>query len=1684
MTTTPNMPTLAELRARKAASGGMPTLAELRARKAQAMGAAPTRIDPPAATAGWDLNQIRAGAPAAPADPYQNYQQYQPVTDDAVLNQSNPAGDVAGGLIRSPFTLAKQVGGLAETGIAGLGAAQGAQLVRERFLNPVLDAVPQPQSFIGRAAEQAVPLGAAVLTGGATGGGLLASGAVGGLQSAGGTMADALDRGVPRGQALAESAISGATGAVTGALPLSRFAARMGGRVPVGGFAADIGLQTVAGTSQSLVDAAAQSWIESNPERWQAAVSGLGETAAMNAVLGMVGPAIGAAASRGSDNGNRGVPNQGGNVAADSGVAGASGDGRGGVVQSEAVRTPEPRVPPVVGDQGQPASDQPRDVAVAPDLGSSRLNIPEGVGRSTEQSPRVASVEAAGLPDVPPQSTPARSPEPMPEVQTGQDPLRPVEDPSLQREQAGTRVQAQTAEVPASSPNPSPESGRVGPPPAEVANPPSKPDPKKAERAYKKRGLKGDKLLNVLDLAQELRDNGGSVDDDGMVTLYHRTSPENADQIRKTGTMRGLEDGVFFSTSEKGQAEGFGDAVVVVREPVERVEIDDVFGNEAHVRIPTKRNGALVRVQVADPATPKVADATPVVAEPRLEKSPPPTPKVADATPEPGTPGFADAIIAREEARKAARKAKAEAETPKPEPTPEPAPLPDPAKMKPSEMRKELADRGVEGVPPKMTRAALEAAVTNARKFDAGEEQVDFSEKIGASEKPTPSRLEAAADRVIANQQAAKLERAKTLAEARRKAKPGQRPGSSILPDIVSDVIIVAAKAVKAGAKTVAELKAIVKEHFGNDNPEVTNRAWKLLGEARNADGTVDDTKFQNAANKLIGRPDLANPATDPAARDFVDAVDAKRNEEGKPGIRSDKSVEAEADTRLKSDYAGEKKRLIDAANSGKTPTDVDTVIARRIVEDSALKAVQDGSTADYLEALTIANAYRDQGAEVARAFRQRRDKVMNPAERAEHARAVIANLLTTPPIRIRDRLAKIRDGIMAAREAGDTAKVDRLVEAQNRTLRKAAETAETIKAKMIGLGVNPDTITNADLSNPDKVSRIARSVSESQSNGFDMLYEFWVNSILSGPHTQIANIIGNTGYGLYDFGVVQPAAALVGKTVGGKDAATFGEWSETMKSFGPSISEATRNFARTFSTEMPIFSDEARVRAGMSESPTDKIEIQGPRAAIPGVAGRIIRTPGRLLKATDEFYKTLYTKMVLHGEAYRAAVREGKKGDEARSRAAELVKDPTPDMWREAVKTAEELTFQKESTVARVAVDVKNALPGLRYIIPFVRTPLNILKSGLGLSPLGSFATVAKVARAGLVKMDWAPDTGWTYTRREFAKDLTTNLLSVGAAGLVLGLMDEKEPYITGSAVRAAGERAAQYRNAPPYSIRIGGSWYSYSRVEPFATALATTVDLLDAYRSASEPETKAAALAKAMQSIGRQGLDKTFLKGVGDMYGAIESQSGTGKETLQYASNFAASWVPNIYKQGVRAFDDTQRDMSVRAGEDGYAGPVLSNAVQKAFWSKALPERVDIWGRTIKNQPTGNVATDVLYRLLVPVQKTPAGESLPVDRMLMNWNNKIENGDGSQRPWWPVAPDNVVTVSGKKYRLTPDEYVRMNKEAGQRALKLFGSPSESRIANPKKFEIDLIQKHLETSRALVVRKIIADRKTKPDPK
>lgn len=101
--------------------------------------------------------------------------------------------------------------------------------------------------------------------------------------------------------------------------------------------------------------------------------------------------------------------------------------------------------------------------------------------------------------------------------------------------------------------------------------------------------VSGDELLDAQDLIEELSNVGAKIDNNGYVTVYHQTTDEAAKKIKETGKMLSKEPYVYFSTSKDAQqAAGRGQTKLEFKIPVEKLLLDDIFSDNADVKIPLK----------------------------------------------------------------------------------------------------------------------------------------------------------------------------------------------------------------------------------------------------------------------------------------------------------------------------------------------------------------------------------------------------------------------------------------------------------------------------------------------------------------------------------------------------------------------------------------------------------------------------------------------------------------------------------------------------------------------------------------------------------------------------------------------------------------------------------------------------------------------------------------------------------------------------------------------------------------------------------------------------------------------------------------------------------------------------------------------------------------------------------------
>ena len=590
------------------------------------------------------------------------------------------------------------------------------------------------------------------------------------------------------------------------------------------------------------------------------------------------------------------------------------------------------------------------------------------------------------------------------------------------------------------------------------------------------------------------------------------------------------------------------------------------------------------------------------------------------------------------------------------------------------------------------------------------------------------------------------------------------------------------------------------------------------------------------------------------------------------------------------------------------------------------------------------------------------------------------------------------------------------------------------------------------DISDPAHVVMLMRAAQNVDSKGMDMVYEYWINALLSGPATHVANIAGNTGNTALEYLIQRPVEAIANAVLFQNAAgASLGEYQSMAKYAGRAAGVAW-NYARTaWRTEVSLFDsqwlDQPLLVGGNSG---DKGQLA--RFSIPGKTGRIIRTPSRFLQFADEWAKHFFGMIEAAAQAHRLAKADGLKPGttEFDTRVAELVNVPGSPAWVAAVDKAHRLTFTEELPEplkrAQDMIHAKAKTPWgaviktlLRFLFPFIKTPYNIFKTGLRKTPLGTARMIGKGIAA------WRGKTPFfdSYPQAALAGDIAEQLLGWGAAMLIWAISegdpdDDKKPVLitgTRSLNDDRGEDALLNRTrGGETTILVNGKpVFNYGRYEPFATIITSIVDAARDLKKIQGGMKPTKAMGEAVRNIIDQARNKTFLQGLDGLMQLIEGRSGsTAPEAL---SKFIVTGIiPNLIRQPIRNVDEYARDTK--------NAPWYYHAIPLGGLAEPL---YDLYGRPVEKM--GNPA----IRALITVPTAQATVN-PADTALRSWADKHPlEGEGDGFAYFPTNANRTMfrykDALGKWQDMTPREIAELRKRGGAN----MNIEARSAVTNPR---------------------------------
>lgn len=514
-----------------------------------------------------------------------------------------------------------------------------------------------------------------------------------------------------------------------------------------------------------------------------------------------------------------------------------------------------------------------------------------------------------------------------------------------------------------------------------------------------------------------------------------------------------------------------------------------------------------------------------------------------------------------------------------------------------------------------------------------------------------------------------------------------------------------------------------------------------------------------------------------------------------------------------------------------------------------------------------------------------------------------------------------------------------------------------------------------------------------------DMVMEYYINALLSGPQTHAVNILSNTLTALAQLpehaaaaavGTVRragerAAARLTGREVGEAEQVMFSEVGSRFTGLLQGAREGLREAVRTF-------------RTGDAADAVTKVENASFKA-IPGRAGDIIRLPTRALSAEDELFKGMARRMELTGLSVRMARGEGLTGEAARARAADLLSNPTDEMMDKAQDYARYLTFQAPlGPVASKISGATNDSPALKFLIPFVRTPTNLLKFAVERSPAAPLLREwRRDVMAGGAKRDLA------VARALVGTGISTMFYEAALDGRVTG----------GGPADDSAKRLMQADGWQPYSVRVGDRYYSYRRLDPFSTTIGTVADMVDLGSHMTDKQReKSATLVTA--AILNNLSSKTWLSGISGMAEALADPDRYWTDFLGRSLGGIA--VPAVVAQVARTTDPVLRE--ARAPIDRIRSRVPG-------MSDDLFARRDVLGTPVTSE--GGLGPDIVSPIWTGTARNdPTIKALIDADVTISKPQRSYREGGKRKEWTPAQFDALQDVTGRVARPQIDALAR----------------------------------------------------------
>ena len=512
--------------------------------------------------------------------------------------------------------------------------------------------------------------------------------------------------------------------------------------------------------------------------------------------------------------------------------------------------------------------------------------------------------------------------------------------------------------------------------------------------------------------------------------------------------------------------------------------------------------------------------------------------------------------------------------------------------------------------------------------------------------------------------------------------------------------------------------------------------------------------------------------------------------------------------------------------------------------------------------------------------------------------------------------------------------------------------------------------------------------------------------AMLFNPRTHIRNIVGNVGFQPLRWTKDRVAATIeagVSKVSGGR----LGR---------------TKSFAANPALYKAAWADWANVQDVLSGNKYDDIrtEINSRRRIFrtaPLEAGRKINSWA--LEAEDAIFKRITYADALAGYLQS----NGVTAEQMRNNTvdAQILSRARDYAGREALKA----TYQDRNMVSDKVVQIARALgPAGEAVLPFKRTPANILVRGMEYSPAG----LAKALTYDLIQVKRGRMTG-AEAIDHIASGLTgSGLMALGAYLFAQGIVT------SGGGDDEGQDAINDLTGVQNYALNLpGGGNVTLDWLAPEALPFFMGVELMD---SMGQGGNTAESISTALKSISDPMLELSMLQSLNDVMDSFSfSENKLGALFYSALVSYFTQAIPTLGGQIERSAEDvrmtTYTDKNLRLPTD------LQYAIGRASARLPGPDYqqmpyIDAWGR---EDSSGPLWLRMANNFLNPAY-TSNKQVTPVDEEIQRIYD--QTGD---KTVVPSRPERYITVDGERIDLSKEKYEQYATKRGQMQFEMLGN-------------------------------------------